>query len=651
VGEIKVGEEAANPTMSIHLTGVDTDAILAAASHEDNLGNQLRMVRRILFEALGIEDADQMSFTYEFPFLWRNTPRTCEVIYSNVRSLPDTSLTANRDTWKVIIDYPLDEPGHTTRDDQGRLMLYQQNNPAGTRTLVWLPAFFAEAALRDLSRLVVIDHVLTGERLAGYATFLSPQDRSTARTLLENQQSALTQRVKQHIEAAYGIRGSQSRSIDDSHELSDTFKSLYPGLELQPPAASTLGGVMEDLLGQALAFEYPAHPNFGAEIKSLHLRKVHDEVMRAVSETGGRLLVEKNLRSLLKQIAEPLGLGEQGETHFVLGQRWRDHFTRKAAETGVTITVQALRRWIDDPRPMGLPTECENLVILVFAAQTNRSFFRHGAAFEATLTNLPDDLELREQQLPAEGDWAIAGKRAGALFGVSASPILNAANLAKLAEDIQERAKEKIDACRKLVKGLPGHLRDFGEQTAQAPRYQTAEAVLGLLEAIGEAKPAAVIEALAGLTPRTSEAAMGVSFSSAPTVVAALAATQWKLFENIGLLQGEGAAAAQLLLRRVAETLKNDQHVTALESVLRVEQGKAIDLLRPVPGTAPPPPPPLGQPTAPAPVSVIPGKRVVDRGQQEGLSVAEAERLLARLRQQRKETQVARITVSWVIEE
>jgi hypothetical protein len=405
------------------------------------------------------------------------------------------------------------------------------------------------------------------------------------------------------------------------------------------------------LLGQALAFEYPAHPNFGAEIKSLHLRKVHDEVMRAVSETGGRLLVEKNLRSLLKQIAEPLGLGEQGETHFVLGQRWRDHFTRKAAETGVTITVQALRRWIDDPRPMGLPTECENLVILVFAAQTNRSFFRHGAAFEATLTNLPDDLELREQQLPAEGDWAIAGKRAGALFGVSASPILNAANLAKLAEDIQERAKEKIDACRKLVKGLPGHLRDFGEQTAQAPRYQTAEAVLGLLEAIGEAKPAAVIEALAGLTPRTSEAAMGVSFSSAPTVVAALAATQWKLFENIGLLQGEGAAAAQLLLRRVAETLKNDQHVTALESVLRVEQGKAIDLLRPVPGTAPPPPPPLGQPTAPAPVSVIPGKRVVDRGQQEGLSVAEAERLLARLRQQRKETQVARITVSWVIEE
>ena len=159
--------------------------------------------------------------------------------------------------------------------------------------------------------------------------------------------------MKQHIEAAYGIRGSQSKSIDDSHELADTFKSLYPGLDLQPPAASSLKGALEDLLGQALSFEFPAHPSFGAEIKSLHLRKVYDEVIKAVSEKGGRVLVEKSVRSLVKQIAEPLNLGEQGETHFVLGQRWKDHFTRKAAESGAAMTVQALRKWIDEPRSHG----------------------------------------------------------------------------------------------------------------------------------------------------------------------------------------------------------------------------------------------------------------------------------------------------------
>ena len=224
-----------NPTISIQLSGVDTEAILAAATHEDNPGNQMRMVRQILFEELGIENVDQMFLSYDFP--WRNTARECDVIYGNVRSLPETSLTASGQTWKVIIDYPFDEPGHTTRDDQGKLQIYSQNNPAGTRTLVWLPAFFSEAAMRDLSRLVIIEHVLTGERFNGYAAFLSPQDRSTARTLLENQRSSLRERVKQHIEAAYGIRGSQSKSIDNSHELTDTFKSLYLG-----PGSSAAGG-------------------------------------------------------------------------------------------------------------------------------------------------------------------------------------------------------------------------------------------------------------------------------------------------------------------------------------------------------------------------------------------------------------------------
>ncbi len=643
VGEIKIGDEPTNPTISIQLSGVDTEAILEAATHEDNPGNQLRMVRQILFEELSIENADQMFLSYDFT--WRNTARQCDVIYGNVRSLPDTSLAANEQRWKIIIDYPFDEPGHTNRDDLGKLQIYGQGNSAGTRTLVWLPAFFASSAMRDLSRLVIIEHVLTGERFNQYAAFLSPQDRSTAKTLMENQRTSLRERVKQHIEAAYGIRGSQSKSIDDSHELADTFRSLYPGLDLQPPSASSLGGALEDLLGQALSFEFPAHPNFGAEIKSLHLRKVYDEIIKATSERDGRVLVEKSARSLVKQIAEPLNLGEQGETHFVLGQRWKDHFTRKAAESGAAITVQSLRKWINDPRRMGLPEECGNLIILMFAAQTNRSFFRHGAPFDAKLTNLPDEVELRQQQLPPETAWVTAVERASRIFGVVSSPLLNASNLAKLADEIQVRAKQNIETCGQLVTALTGHLADFGHAREKAPRYQTAEAVLNLLEAVRDVKPAAVVEALASLTPQTSEAAMGASLASSPEMVSALAATQWRLFESIRSLQDDRSAAAGLLLDRVSGALRNDQHVTALAPVLRIEQNKAIDLLTP---PATPPRPPVTPPVEPP---VDPGKKVVDSGARENLSLIEAENEIARLRKTRKSNQVARINVSWIIEE
>jgi len=129
---------------------------------------------------------------------------------------------------EIIIDYPFDEPGHTTRDDQGKLQMYSQSNPAGTRTLVLASSVLRVRGNARLEAVVIIEHVLTGERFSN-TPHSFPADRSTAKTLLENQRTSLRERVKQHIEAAYGIRGSQSKSIDNSHDLTDTFRSLYPG--------------------------------------------------------------------------------------------------------------------------------------------------------------------------------------------------------------------------------------------------------------------------------------------------------------------------------------------------------------------------------------------------------------------------------------
>jgi hypothetical protein len=48
---------------------------------------------------------------------------------------------------------------------------------------------------------------------------------------------------------------------------------------------------------------------------------------------------------------------------------------------------------------------------------------------------------------------------------------------------------------------------------------------------------------------------------------------------------------------------------------------------------------------------VRPGRRVIASGTKENLSVTEAENELGRVRQSAKGAQVARISVSWVIEE
>jgi hypothetical protein len=638
VGELKIGDDPVNPVISLQLSGVDTESILKAAQQEDNLGNQIRMVKAILFKELEIADTDELFLTYGFP--WRNTERECEFIYGNVRTLGDVSFAPSGSSWKVVVDYPLDEDNRTTRDDISRLQVYQQSNPKGMRTLVWLPAFFSAPARRDLSQLVVIDHVLAGERFENYARALSPQDRSTARTLLENQCSALRERVRQHVEAAYGVRGSQSTAVDSSHSLEDTFRSLMPGLTLQPPAASNLKGAFLECLNQALTFDFPAHPDFAAEIKPTHLRKVGDEVMRAVAEKDGWVLVDKALRPLLKGIAEPLELGVQGETHFVLGQHWKEHFHRKVAEPSATMTVQALRRWLDEPQPLGLQQECGNLVITVFAAQTNRSFHRHGAPFEPSLSNLPDDVELKQEVLPPETVWTSARERAGHIFGLSPSPLLNATNLARLASDVQAQEAACQGKCRELLQRLGQILADQEIDLATANRQQTAAAVVELLGAVREATPDGVIQALAGCEPRTSAPAMGTSLSSAAGVVAALASTKWQLFEAVRALQDDRQAAAQAILQRLAEALRADEHVMPLASALDRETDNAIRLLTPA---KPPKPPDPKRETKTARKTVVTGGR-------QGLSPEAATAEIRRLGRELPAGQKLVIDISWRIE-
>ena len=84
VGEIKVGEEA-DPTVTLQLSGVDTEGILANAQAVDNPGNRRRKVREMLFEQLGIEDRDDLFLEHEI--LWRGTRRSFQVIFGNVREL------------------------------------------------------------------------------------------------------------------------------------------------------------------------------------------------------------------------------------------------------------------------------------------------------------------------------------------------------------------------------------------------------------------------------------------------------------------------------------------------------------------------------------------------------------------------------------
>ncbi len=118
MGEIRIGEET-NPTISVQLSGVDTESIIMQAEGEDRQGNRVQTVRQMLFEQVGVQREGEFEQSYEL--FWKNTRRSCIVLFKNIRKLSDSSLENDSDEWKLIIDFPFDEAGHGPKDDLSKL--------------------------------------------------------------------------------------------------------------------------------------------------------------------------------------------------------------------------------------------------------------------------------------------------------------------------------------------------------------------------------------------------------------------------------------------------------------------------------------------------------------------------------------------------
>ncbi|MBN9519352.1 hypothetical protein J0H58_12655 [bacterium] len=650
VGEIRVGEEPTNPTVSIQLSGVDTEGVVEAARVYDNPGNRQFKIRQMLFKSLGIPEQDELFVAHEF--LWRGSRRSCNVLFANVRSLPDESLRSAED-WKLVIDFPFDTEGHTPTEDLDRLNKFRDKNERH-RTLVWLPSFFSPRTQAELGKLVIIDRLLLGTNLDQHAKHLSAQDRQTARLLLQNQQSALSQRLLQAVEAAYAIRSEPTPgTLDASFDMSEShFQSLFPTLALQRPVGASLGEALEHLLDQALSHQYPRHPKFGQEIKpGKDLRQVLEVCQEAARTPDGRVFVEdKGLRQKLKNVCNPLDLGQMSETHFVLGNVWKNHFTKLlAASQQPHPTVADLRRWTDQPEERGLPREVQNLLVLTYADQTNRSFVRYGTNYAPGLDDLPNELELQEQTLPDLKDWNEAVTRVADILGHAVSRLLNASNLATLAAKVGE----SVTAFKADCDGLPDRLQlvlqhvGVGEgEAVKADRVRTAKAVKGLLAACEGKEPTALVGGIATAKLDTSGTTMGRSLKSAKAVSDSLKATRWDLFTAVSQIDDARKTAADLLLDDVRSWLRTDEHALAggIAAKLSEAEGRAIKLLTPpkqptVPPVVPPPPP------------SSPGWKAVQSDGKARLTekelMAAAEELAVRLRENPR----YRLTIQWTLEE
>jgi hypothetical protein len=628
VGEIKIADDdSVNPTIGLALSGVDTEGILEQARINDNDGNRRRLMREMVFNAFGIRDDGQLFVEHEF--LWRGTRRRVEVVFQNIIEITDDSVFEARggEQWKLIIDFPFDAGGHTPADDQARVHEYESGG-GQSLTLCWLPYFLSESMEKNLRKLVVLEHALkSDDSFSRYSSHLSPQDRASARTLLDNQRSQLRAQLRDTLIGAYGVAEPTPGSLAHAGLLETQIMSLQPGFSPRPPQGTTMARALEQLLGQALAFQFPDHPEFEDEVRTTDLGKVFGELRRAFHAPNGRIEVDGPLRPLLRRIAQPLGLGEMHERHFIFKPDWPQHLSREVAkhvaDSGGDVTVERLRRAMDQPRPRGLPPVVQNLLIMVFAEQGQYAFTLHGGPFEqVTLKDIRDDLVLVKQALADPARWQQALAHAAALFGLTLNPLRTANNQNRLQSEVRDAVATGVAACRTLVDDLKTQLSALG-LPQDGNRLATAQQAVQVLEGLQDKEGPALVDALADIRPVTSMQALDKSIASAKRVSNALAECNWELLTKAW---SAGNPEGQRIKQAVAAALAADELVTELAAALKRAQVEATRLLTP-----PPVLPPVLPPVVPPrkwPEDLPNGAKVVKQGAETGLSAQEAKRVL-----------------------
>jgi hypothetical protein len=636
VPEIHVDANSRNPVIRVQLSDVDYESVVERAKGEDNDGRRRELLKDLVRDALGLvaRDADLLG-AYPHSVVWRGSRRAVDVVFGNVRDagwLTDDHFRARPGTWRVVIDHPFDEAGHSAAEDLARVDRMVESG-LQSHTVVWLPRFLAEDRMRDVRRLVVLDWLLggAGERWTTHADHLSEVDRVQARAILETQRNALREGLRRAVQEAYGAAAPTVGTTIDDPAHDRVLLSLDRGFTPAAPVGADLGSAFGNLIDQAFSATYPGHPRFepaDVEITPRDLAAVYAHIERAVGDRDGRVRLESDIAAV-RRVVNALHVGRAGETHYVFGDdgftTWGTEFERAAARDGLQphdpVEVSRLRGWIDTMRPeLGLRDEVSDLVILAWAALRQRAWYHHGAPIPAPKPGqVRPEMELRTEPLPTPDDYRLAVGRAATLFGLVANPYLTAPAVAELTERLRNEVASRVDVAAALVPKLEHAYGQLSLNPASTSgRLATARAVAELLGRLRTSVDRVkLVEALAHAELPVTDAAAAKSLSTAAAVGEALSSYRW---DRLGPLfdaqsgEDESSRQAEAVLRTLRSAVLADEMTNGVRQALDAAGDAVFGWLAaraPAPPVTPPAVPPIGPNDVDIPVPVHKGGRAV----------------------------------------
>ncbi|MFW6031490.1 MAG: hypothetical protein ACOC9T_02770, partial [Myxococcota bacterium] len=523
IGQLHVGSQT-DPTVRLQLEGVDLKPILEQAQRVDTEGARQRVLRDLLFESMNV--ATVQDWERDHAVEWRGTKRVGRIRFGNVRKMTDDALRCDAPyDWKLVIDYPFDEPQHGPHEDEDRCERFREQD--GSWTLVWLPSFFSKEMNDMLGEVVILQHILetpASQRQA--VAHLSVEDQTRAVNDLTNLRAQKEARLRQALEEAYGLVKAKETTLDGGMAIDDHLQVLTSGAQVRLEVVPNLAESVDPLVQSLLEQRYPRHPKLGRKLTKPLIDKLVERFGEIVDSEEKRIPADKGLVDEMRATLEQLGLVRVTETavHLVEDRLLSPLERKRQQKAADRPEVGEVRQWVDEAGTMGLQSDAMDLLVRCYARWSARTLVTGDQPYEAKAGKpIPDYVVLEKPDLPSAAAWQGALSLAGAAFGVTLpGRALHGDNLKRFEAAVGKALSAKADACARLPGLIQRWVGALGMDGGDMERLRTAESADALCAALRGQEGKDQVERLAEFTPVTSARALGASIGSVEEVARVL---------------------------------------------------------------------------------------------------------------------------------
>ena len=277
------------------------EVLSRARSKVDNPAQRFKVFWGALKKAFGLEGVrgfeEGGSNDGDWDLAWRRTKRRGRIKLGNVREFSQEDFEPPEGAFKVLIDYPWDEPGHTV--DEDRMRATNARKKKGTLyTVCWLPRHMTPTELGVMTELAAVRYLLSDAGQEDLLETLGAQDKGKV--------------LDQASIRARTLEGQLEDLLREVYVRHGEFFALISDVDASRPR-ETLSENLEHITTLLMDRRYPQHPLFLAEPKKQDLEDLLKWMVEA-GDTNVSVAYDENTGRVLKTIAQPLELVNLGQT-------------------------------------------------------------------------------------------------------------------------------------------------------------------------------------------------------------------------------------------------------------------------------------------------------------------------------------------------